>query len=136
VVSFGYHETNRPAADAIDDNGSPRPEFLEERRAVEMEAMSEWLPLLGDRTTTAWIVTVVNKADLWWHYSDDVLKHYVSGTYATAVRSEDRRLKHVVLPYCAVVHRFYDGGLISPVYDDDMRMSHSATLLDTLATLE
>lgn len=81
VVSYGYHEYRIGKKEAIASDGTINESFLERHRLVEMEALKEWTLLLGGRETARWLITVVSKADLWWHQREEVLAHYQSGKY-------------------------------------------------------
>src|SRR5438270_5656647 len=120
VVSYGYHE-GRSGKDIATENGHTREDFLEERRFYEISAVQEWAPLLGDRETANWLITVVTKADLWWNTRAEVLEYCERGTYAQNLGSA-QQLRPVVLEYCSVLKRFYDEVPLSGEFDDRERI--------------
>ncbi|MBN2209175.1 MAG: hypothetical protein JW759_07755 [Candidatus Coatesbacteria bacterium] len=65
VVSYGYHEYDVDMGAAFNSDGSVNADFLEAHRSAEKRALREWTAMLGDRKTTGWLITIVNKADLW-----------------------------------------------------------------------
>ncbi len=135
VVSYGYHEYGQASSEALDANDQPRPDYLDRHRSNELHAIREWLPLLGDRTVTAYVCTVVTKADLWWSERDDVTRYYQEGEYAAAIQQADPHLTHAVLPYCSVVHKFYGRSRLSGDFDDEARVSTTSHFLSQLVAL-
>ncbi len=135
VVSFGYHEYATGSSEAVDGVGTPRDDWLERHRANELTAMREWLPLLGNRTTTSWILTAITKADLWWNEHDSVVSYYESGPYAEEIQRHDSGLKHSVLPYSSVFHRFYGASPLAGTFDDEDRLQTTSHFLQQLVAL-
>jgi energy-coupling factor transporter ATP-binding protein EcfA2 len=136
VVSYGYHEYDTNVSNAVGPDGQPRAEFLEMHRQEELQALKQWLPVLGDRNTTKWILTAVAKADLWWHQREQVVGHYMSGEYNAAIKESDSNLRHVVLPYCSVAHKFYNRAPVDGSFDDRDRMRTNIHFLQQLVALE
>lgn len=107
VVSFGYHEAAEAGmALAIPESGGhiARSEYLADRRSVEENLLSEWVPIFDDKTAK-WVLTVATKADLWWPDREKVEKYYSAGSYADALGTFKAR--HSVVPYCSVIEPFY-----------------------------
>jgi len=135
VVAWGYHEYDINPIKAIDSDNAVRAEFLEEHRHKELGDLRKWVPLLGDRESTKWILTAVVKPDLWWGAATQVMEYYRSGEYAREIKSFDPNLVHVVLPYCSVTHRFYDQVLLDGSFDDAVRRETSSNFLRTIVKL-
>jgi energy-coupling factor transporter ATP-binding protein EcfA2 len=135
VVSYGYHEYDIDTSNVIEPNGQPRPEFLENRRQEELRALQQWLPILGDRSITKWVTTVVAKADLWWSEQEHVLNHYRTGEYNSVITKTDPKLHHSVLPYCSVGHRFYNRTPLDGSFDDSDRVRINIHFLQQLVAL-
>lgn len=135
VVSYGYHEYATGSAEALDEDGLPRDDWLERHRENELTALREWLPLLGTREMAQWVLTAVTKADLWWNERDTVFDHYENGAYATALKEHDAGLKHVVLPYSSVFHRFYGEAALAGTFDDANRVETTSHFLQQLVAL-
>jgi energy-coupling factor transporter ATP-binding protein EcfA2 len=130
VVSYGYHEGRTGKQNAF-ENGVVSETFLEHQRQVEIEQLNEWTPLLGDRETTGWLITVISKADLWWNRREIVREHYESGSYYEALGSA-KDLHPVVLEYCSVFRKFYNEGAMSGEFQDDDRVMAKAHFLKEL----
>jgi hypothetical protein len=136
VVSYGYHEYRTPQIeDAVDPDGRPRRDFLDRHQVEELAALEEWLPIIGDRDSIQWILTVVTKADLWWEQSQGVLDYYETGPYADLIIAADPKLHHVVRPYCSVIHRFYGASKLPGTFDDSNRVELNDRMLRQLAKL-
>jgi energy-coupling factor transporter ATP-binding protein EcfA2 len=135
VVSYGYHEYATGSGEAIDGAGQVRNDWLERHRENELVAMREWLPLLGDRDTTSWVLTAVTKADLWWNERDEVLAYYETGPYADELKRQDPGLKHGVLAYSSVFHRFYGEAALAGTFDDEDRLETTRHFLQQLVAL-
>jgi GTPase SAR1 family protein len=61
VVAYGYHEfLHTPQNVALDASGSIKPDFLEERRQIEIRLTEQW----AKKLKPTWLITIVNKADL------------------------------------------------------------------------
>jgi energy-coupling factor transporter ATP-binding protein EcfA2 len=131
VAAYGYHESRVGKNKVFDETGKIRDDFLKERQKVEIDLLSEWTELLGDKGTSKWLITLVNKADLWWDNKDDIISHYESGEYFKALGSA-KTLSPSVLHYCAVFHKFYGESPISGFFDDKDRVQAKENLLAQL----
>jgi ABC-type molybdenum transport system ATPase subunit/photorepair protein PhrA len=81
VVAYGYHEHRTGTkAEAVDEQGVPREKWLTQHRELEAKVLSEVLPLVS----TEWLITVINKADLWWNSHATVRSYYESAPYTRA----------------------------------------------------
>ncbi len=120
LVAYGYHETQAVKAPEIEVDGSVSETFLAQQRASEIEALKEWTPILtGDIARC--MITVVNKADLWWNRRDEVLDYYKTGDYYRAL-GEAQRLKPVVLEYNSVFQKFYGQARMTGDFQDSDRI--------------
>lgn len=135
VTCYGYHVADEAdSTDAVAERGPAiaKAGYLRERRAVELDLLSEWVPHV-DETVTSWVLTVVTKADLWW--PDDgreIRDYYEQGTYAEVLGP--LRTYHSVVPYCSVIEPFY-GSRTSGRFGDQYRLGLHANLIETLARL-
>lgn len=132
VVCFGYHEAEEsggrdafPAA----PGRIAKADYLKRRQQVEIELLSEWVPLFLD-DTAGWVLTVVTKADLWWpDTGEQIRKTYEAGTYATQL--ERFSAKHSVLPYCSIIEPFY-GTRTGGRFGDHHKWALRSMLLETI----
>jgi hypothetical protein len=136
VVANGYHEGTASEGSAIAHTGSEyqvRPEFLAQNLEVEIENLAEWSVELMD---AKWLITLVNKADLWWHPDtrESVLNHYSgNGAYGKILKSWQG--KHIVLPYASTSKTFYDRVAMSGYFGDAQRLQCQVTAFQTLTSL-
>ncbi len=129
VTSWGYHEYATGAKEALLEDGSPNPTWLETHRKVEIDAVTEWVPLLAGRPS--FLITLVSKADLWWSQRDAALLHYEHGPYFAAVR--DAAIQgHLVLPYSSVGHMFYSDGVMDGTFQSRDREKCQQRFLEDL----
>lgn len=136
VVSYGYHEGVDVQDDAVERTKSgyrAKPSFLTRARELEVTALDEWRNELID---AKWLITLVNKADLWWHPDtyEKVLQEYsTTGHYAK--RLEHWQGKHIVLPYASTTKPFFGLVPMSGLLGDDRRLVAQANALNELNTL-
>jgi energy-coupling factor transporter ATP-binding protein EcfA2 len=131
VVAFGFHEYRGLASDALDADLKPRAEWLSRHRELEIQQILEWEPFLGGEHTTKRIITVVNKADLWWDNQLAVMDHYEKGSYALALAGS-KRLSPIVKEYCSVMKQYYGQSPLSGHFDDSQRGKLRSNLVATL----
>lgn len=133
VVAYGYHEYKGNQTEAIDSNNRPRDTWLSAHRQREIDQLSEWVPLLGSEQVARKIITVVNKADLWWDCREQVISHYENGEYAKAL-SDAKRLSPVVKESCSVLQQFYGYSPVSGHFDDRARADIRGHMIDAFVT--
>lgn len=131
VVCYGYHEYRQASGNAIKKSNKVREPYLEQHRQIEIDALDEWTFLLGDRTVTNWLITVITKADLWWNQKDEVFQYYEKGPYYDAL-GEAIKLNPVFIEYCSVFHKFYGRGPLAGSFDETDRARTKAHLLRIL----
>lgn len=89
VVSWGMHtpEQDSYTGHPLFRSGMSKDEFLSiyipHCRNLEIEFMKELAPHLKALSKPFWILTLVNKQDLWWRSRLDVENHYINGEYSS-----------------------------------------------------
>ncbi|MEW6347887.1 MAG: GTPase domain-containing protein [Thermodesulfobacteriota bacterium] len=135
VVCWGYHEADEAdRSKAIPSKGNliAKPDYLKERRDIELELLSEWVPWV-DAGVSNWILTLLTKADLWWPDNDNAIRrYYEDGEYATIIRPT--AISHSVVPYCSVIEPFY-GTRTGGRFGDHQRAALRHHLLETLVRM-
>jgi energy-coupling factor transporter ATP-binding protein EcfA2 len=126
VVCGGYHEYLTGKSEALLPNGAPNPTWISEHLAVEIDAALQWVPLLAV-ARPKFVLTLVSKADLWWHDRETVLRHYEVGAYRKKLA-----LDHIVLPYSSTYHRFYDSGITIGAFESKDRVTVQERFLEEL----
>jgi hypothetical protein len=135
VVAYRYHEHRAGTPDqAVTKTHEPRIRWLDMHRRLESDALGEWVSTLGNRAKSKKLITVVNKADLWWDSSNAVRSYYESGAYANRL-GPARELEPEVAFYCSTVKRFWDHGVGSGSFTDKDRVTLRYSLLKRLFSL-
>lgn len=108
VISYGYEENPEHKIDSIfTPSGEIKDSFLNLNRKVEVERLSEWLPLIQP-TDIKWIINLVNKADIWWDEVENVNSHYLQNEYNDAFKGINNYTNVITLPFCSIIKPYYD----------------------------
>jgi hypothetical protein len=109
VVAYGYHsfqlssyKEHEVYADGMSANDFAKA-YTASRRTVELQLLQTVIEGLSAVTKPVWMVTLVNKQDLWWKDQRAVRKHYAEGEYNTKVSEIEkaignRSFQHELLP--------------------------------------
>ena len=133
VVCYGYHEYARGKDQAITQNGDINPKYIEENREREIKAVQEWNEILGGNASYR-LLTVITKADLWWHIQEEVYAHYETGEYFESLGSA-KFLTPVSAHHSSVFHKFYGIGPLSGAFDEQDRALARTNLLKLIVEL-
>lgn len=109
IVSYGYHETDVADEVKIFKTGTyeVKEEYLRENRKREIEQINEWIDYITHENVK-WIITIVNKADIWYNDYNAVKDFYENGEYCNKLRGIERLCQHHIFMYCSVISPFYD----------------------------
>ncbi|TAE46884.1 MAG: hypothetical protein EAZ06_06095 [Cytophagales bacterium] len=112
IVSYGYHYASTLDIEKdIFDGDKVKGSFLESSKERELEDIRRWLPFL-EYSKVKWIITLVNKADIWWKEKTEVHQYYESGEYGKTFENHFQKnyfkKEHIILPYTAVIEPFYN----------------------------
>lgn len=117
VVSYGYRYTKSDKG-SKEDEANLREQvkkhgslfkYLDEMSKLEIEALNSWINMSFVKNQIKWIITLINKMDLWHEKTAVVINYYKQGTYGKIIKdsvSSDINANHYVLPYCALVQNF------------------------------
>lgn len=98
VVSYGYHSFTPESYKSLPHytNGMGVEAFMQvycaHRRDVEVEMLRRIVAGLSAARKDFWMITLVNKQDLWWDRRDEVRAYYETGPYSGLIDSIRRRL--------------------------------------------
>lgn len=116
VVSYGYHSFEHFDVANLDvpkdaKNADLLTAFCEKRREAELEVLDELLSSLRNVQASIWMVTVINKQDIWWSSRDDVRDFYTNGRYAEILNRFQKRLgdvnfEHTFIPCSLTIENF------------------------------
>ena len=108
VVSYGYLSKEPISGNEFYDarTNKIKESFLTNNRQLELDGMDEWLAILSGDFSVKWVLTVVNKADLW--YSDEaaVTKYYNEGDYCKKISKVNGSCKICLQFYCSTFKAF------------------------------
>lgn len=114
VVANGLHslELTSITEHSLFQNGQSVTVFMDvytrERRKIELDLLKKLLGGLAGTDSRIWMVTLVNKQDLWWDARDAVKREYESGEYGKTIESfaEEhgrKNFQHEFLPVSLVL---------------------------------
>jgi hypothetical protein len=121
VVSYGYHSFSGLTSykeHKVFKKGMPlstfRLAYLEHRRLEELKMLDKLVAGLSSASKPLWMVTLVNKQDLWWDEASKVRSYYLDGDYGETVRNlsnaiGNRSFQHEFIPASLTI-----GNLSSP----------------------
>jgi len=109
VVSYGYHSLAIHSYREHDlfQDGMDQDQFFakyaEERRKLEVSLLERLVAGISTAGTRLWVLTIVNKQDLWWQNRTEVKDHYCSGEYGKILKALESKLgvqnfQHEYLP--------------------------------------
>ena len=110
VVSYGYHAFSPPSYRSLEKiyrDGMTVEAFMAaygaDRRDHEVAMLRKVVDGLSAARGDFWMITVVNKQDLWWDRRDEVRRHYETGPYADLIESirrgvGERSFQHEFVP--------------------------------------
>jgi hypothetical protein len=131
IVSYGYHEGLASGDQVVLPDGTVDPAYLQQRRLAEIESLKGWVRVFSANRRVSWVITVINKADLWWDKQEEVLQYYQGGPYLEAL-GYLQSLHRSPISYCSAVHRFYNTPALATSFDDADRLDLRRYLLNTL----
>lgn len=106
LVCYGYQATEETNPAIVFQGEQIKDSYLKENRAKELKQLEEWLPNIDAESDIKWVLTIVNKADVWWEKKDEVLSYYRSEKYWKKIKDIMRVSSAEVIPYCSVITPF------------------------------
>lgn len=108
IVCYGHQSVDNVEVSTIFHGDVVREDYLNANKKKELKQVEEWLERIDRDSGVKWLLTIVNKADVWFEKSDEVLSYYREGLYSQALASLQRFVKLDVIPYCSVITPFCD----------------------------
>lgn len=152
VVSYGFHSFQKPESFRDHDEyekGMTAKKFIDKYTAVKRAAEIEFLKKLMDGLSAAtrpfWMITLVNKQDLWWPTSlrRAVRHHYEKGEYGAIIADFERffgkqSFQHEILPASLAISNFATpaGEILKTTasgYDLPTHLQYLQTALDKIS---
>lgn len=135
LVAYGYHESPYlPKSSVFDNNGFDiKKDYLEDKRKLELDHLKEWLPYLR-MSKAKFVITLINKADIWEKRHSEVIDYYANGEYAQKFKEYLFLQQPYVMPYCSLIELFY-GVRNSGMYGTVAQKAHKNSLIYHLSKL-
>lgn len=114
VVSFGYNESDTADGVKIFKVGTDevKEEYLRENRKREISQLDDWIRYINAENKVKWIITIMNKADIWFENRDSVTTYYEDGEYGKVMNNLKLCCTLYTYPYCSVISPFCDRPMI------------------------
>lgn len=107
VVNYGYNDVEENNADVFKAGENEiKPTYLNDNRKNELNQLNEWLGRIHNGSKPEWIITIVNKADIWFEKKNEVMDYYKNGDYGNKFVEIRRVTNHSIFEYCSVINPF------------------------------
>lgn len=106
VVCYGYNETENMDLSIFDDQGNVRRQFLEDNRRIELNQLDEWINDIDNNSKIKWILTLINKEDIWKETQEEVMTYYREGEYHRKINALSRVCPIHTRPHCSIISPF------------------------------
>lgn len=108
VVCYGYQITDAASEEQVFEAGTDKVKagFLNDNRKLELSQLDEWIGAITKDTGIKWVLTLINKADLWDVDKKIVTSYYEEGEYDKKISKLKPLAKCIVVPYCSVIGNF------------------------------
>lgn len=116
IVCNGYSwaegiDASQVFRNKADKNALPefeiKQDYLDGNKKREIAQLKEWIGLVDNHSKIKWVLTVVNKADVWSPEMKQVLDFYKSGEYGDTLKKQlGHQIRHYVVPYCSIIVPF------------------------------
>lgn len=137
VVNYGYCYSSGIASDQIfrvgtNPYGEVKSEYLNLGRQTELGQLEEWIPYLTSDTKVKWVITAINKADIWYDKETEVLDYYQTGDYYLKyIRTIEKVCKCSFLSYCSLISPFGNTPMILSMGERQKKVLHD-TFIETV----
>lgn len=110
LVDYGYQDSelvqDNPEAVFQTGTSTVKQEYLRNNRKMEISRTKEFIERIGPDVNVKWIITVINKADVWDSERDTVINYYCNEDYHEAIQELEHSVQMVVNPFCSVITPF------------------------------
>ena len=110
LVNFGYQDSEEVKKNRMlafeNDKDAIKSSYIEENQKLEIKYSKEIFDRLNRNVRPKWIMTVVNKADIWDSERENVIRYYNEGNYANTFRDKLGLVTHTVHPFCSIITPF------------------------------
>lgn len=108
LVNYGYQDSELldPITTFRGNTSEVKQEFLKENKKREIQRTQEFVDRIGHDVKLDWIITVINKADVWHKERDVVEEYYTNGEYYQVVQPLEKACSLDVRCFCSVITPF------------------------------
>lgn len=128
VVCYGYNESEgtnvKIFRKGTDGNDEVAQKYLTDNRKYEIRQLKEWIDDINSQTKLKWILTLINKADVWYDEEDEVMNYYKNGEYAQLFNGIERFCTLHYLPYCSTISPFGGKPMLLHISENDKKKLH------------
>ena len=111
IVNYGYNEVDNISSElSVFRAGTyeVKQEFLKDNRKLEINQLSEWMSFVTSDTKIKWVVTIINKADIWYENREMVMKYYEEGDYFNKIMSLRSCCHFYKFEFCSIINPFFN----------------------------
>lgn len=132
LVTYGYNDVNESEGVTIFKVGDGilpevKAEYLNTNRENEMSQVEEWRRFVTSKNNVEWVVTVVNKADIWYDEKDNIIKYYQEGEYFQKCMKVLAQACHLtVYPYCSLISPFGKRKMAISIGEHEKAIMHNS----------
>lgn len=136
IVCCGYQAVEGAKASEIFQGEEVKEAFLKENRAKELKQIQEWMPHIDKNSRVEWVLTIVNKADIWWERGVDAISQYADNSqYDNELRSLARVADVAIVPYCSLINPLFLGKSIKLSFGEKEKYALHVNLCKQLGEL-
>jgi GTP-binding protein EngB required for normal cell division len=107
VVCYGYNETENQGVTIFDSGSNTvKAQYLKDNLKLELEQLSQWVNDITAHSKIKWILTLVNKMDVWYDDQKEAIEYYQKGEYAQCFKGIERLCNLHVISYCSLIAPF------------------------------
>lgn len=132
IVDYGYQDSELLQADPSSafktGSNEVKQEYLRDNRKREIKRTQEFIDRMGPDVKLKWVITVINKADVWHKQRQEVVDYYTSGEYYKITETIEKACSLDVRPLCSVITPFGNKEMIL-TYGERDKVSDFESLL-------
>lgn len=129
VVCYVYNETNSSKVKIFESGtNTVKPSYLSENRKLELGQLKEWIEDISVRSKLRWVLTVINKADVWFDNLEEVVDYYQNGEYGNILAGIHQVCAHHILPCCSIISPFGGQPMVLTMSEKIKRSLHESLL--------
>lgn len=135
IVDYGYQDSELLQADPSSafktGTNEVKENYLDDNRKREIKRTQEFIDRIGPDVRLKWVITVINKADVWHKQRQEVINYYTTGEYYTTIQTIEKASTLDVRPICSVITPFGNKEMIL-TYGERNKVSDFESLLSLI----